>query len=262
MEVDPEGAKPKLGVLGPWRAISWLAAASWWAVKSPAGLTALGAASVPWLACSLLILPSDGLSMAIGVGFYAQMCMWTALCAGVHFEGKAFEWQAMRAAWVQLASQSRALSLCYALCAACALVWLQLCVSASGIGVLLEQLRSVKPGVDPHDLVSAAWAKDGLDGIALPLLALQIGLGLINGFWCLFPWLAMATPGAGARSQLAKGWALMRSAPFQLWMLGMVGVFIAELSIAVPPLALLSGVWMSACAFAARDLSVGVGKAP
>lgn len=246
---------------GPLRWLGWLVAAGWWARKSPSGWMALWAACLPWLACSMLNAVTGGWALAAGTAFYAPLWLWSALCVGTHFAGRSFEWPKARAAWLALAGRARSLGLCFALCAVAALVWSQLCVSLTGLGPLLVSLREARLPSEASAMMVEAWGKEGLDGIAMPLALWEIGLGLINGFWCLLPWRSMERPEDNARAHLAYAWRAVRSAPAQFWMLGVAGVALAQVGMVFAPMAALSGLWILSTAFAYRDFGGDPGAA-
>lgn len=251
-----EGGAPSDGsrALGPLRALGWMAGALWWGAKSPAGVRALALAGLPWAALSLLNLPTAGLSMMAAVGFYPQLCLWSALWAREHFKGRRPPFNEVKDAWASRWADSRGLPLAFMAVAFAALAWATLCVQATSIGVLLEAMREAKDGEAGRALVAQAWDRSGLDGLLWPLAGLQAGLAAINGFWLCLPWAALGDPGQGAGSLLKGALARFKAAPGALCALGLAGSLVAQAGLVFPPFGLLAGVWFLACAFAARDL--------
>lgn len=240
--------------LGPLRALGWLGAAFWWSWKSPAGGRALAFAGLPWAVLSLLNMPTAGLSMMVAVGLYPQISLWSALWAREHFHGRRSELGEVKNDWGRRWADSRALPLAFMAVAFAALAWTTLCVQASSIGELLEAMREAKGGQESRQLVAQAWDRPGFEGLLWPLLALQGGLAAINGFWICLPWASLRDSELRGGQLLRLAAARFARAPMALCVLGLCGSLLAQAGLVFPPLALASGVWFLACAFAARDL--------
>lgn len=239
---------------GLFRALSWMGASIWWAFKSPTGFKALAASSLPWVACAVLNLPLGGLAMALAMAFYAQLCAWSVLCAGVHFTAKPWDFAKAKAAWKASLSSLSSLSFIFFAAGLSAMIWAKLCADASGLAPFLEELKTAGSSEKAKEIAMAYWAKDGLDGLAWGIGLQQLGLAAANAFWCLLPWRAIDKPADGFKALGAFGLSSWARAPFALFLLGLSGSLLAQFSMVFPPLALLSGVWFSACAFAYRDL--------
>jgi len=239
---------------GLFRALFWMSTAMWWAFKSPTGAKALTASSLPWVACAVLSLPLGGVAMGLAMVFYAQLCAWSVLCAGVHFLGEPWNVAQTKQAWVASLSKLYSLALFFFAAGLFAMVWAKLCADATGLAPFLEELKTAGNAEKAREIVGLYWDKDGLDGLAWGIGLQQIGLAIANGFWCLLPWRAIDKQAEGFKALGTFGLACFSRAPLALLGLGFVGSLLAQFSLIFPPLGFLSGVWFSACAFAYRDL--------
>lgn len=224
-----------------------MGAALWWAAKSPAGPVGLGLAALPWALSAALILPTGGLSMMLCVALYAPLALWSARRAGEHFRGQkpgsdAGAFLAPGLAWA------------FCACSLSALAWTHFWTSGTGLGAMLAEVAKASDAASAKEAASRYWGMPGMSGVKLPLALQQLGLAIANAWWCLLPFAAADRPQASA-SELAKaGLRMMRKAPLALFLLGALGALWAQASLRLAPLALLSGLWFCACAFAWRDL--------
>lgn len=244
------------GRLGTARALGWLAAAAWWAAKSPAGPRGLALAAAPWAACSLLSWPTGGLSAMLCVALYAPFSAWSAMRASEHFAGAlpnpAGSGKAMAG------GSMRGLAMLFAACAVAAMAWAHAWTRGTGLGAMLDELGAAVGPEAAREAARAYWAKEGLDGIAWAIGLQQAGIGLANAWWCLLPFAALAKPSATAGELARFGFKALAQAPGAMFALGLSGAAMAQASLAIAPLSLLSGVWFLACAFAYRDVSARV----
>lgn len=238
--------------VGPWRGFGWIFAALWWSTKSASGPQALIVAAIPWTMCSLFAKSTAGLSLAICLAAYASMSLWSARCAMAHFlsrDGMDIERDESAPT-----SAKRGLIVLFAICSVASLMWAHLWAQASGIGEMLKELSEAGSGGTSAQIWGAYWEKSGLDGIAWGIAAVQGAVALANAWWCLLPFAAISRPGSSIADLARFGARSCMSAPWAMATLGASGAFLAQASIALPPLALLSGLWFSACAFAFREM--------
>ena len=247
-----ENGRPPRKKAGPWRGFGWIFAALWWSTKSASGPKALMAAAIPWTMCSLFAKSTAGLSLAICLAAYGSMSLWSARCAMAHFSSL----DGIGAERDQGASTSamRGLIILFAICSIASLGWAHLWAQASGIGEMLKELGEAGPGSASSAIWGAYWEKSGLDGIAWGMAALQAEVAVANAWWCLLPFAAIKRPDLSVAELARFGARACLSAPWAMVTLGASGAFLAQASIALAPLALLSGLWFSACAFAFRDM--------
>lgn len=248
---SPRDGSVRLGLM---RGFGWLGAAAWWSLKSPAGKSALLLAGLPWFSLSLLNLPTGGIALMATVALYAQISLWSALCAEEHFQGRKVDFGTIAKLWGSMFAQVKGLAIALILVSALALSLTILCVEVSAIGELVEAMKTTPDAKASRALVMLAWDAPGWSGIAWPLAAMQMGLATLNGFWLALPARAATRPESGAVELLWLAWGDFKSAPFQLFCLGLVGAVLAQASLVFPPLGLLAGHWFLACVFARRDL--------
>lgn len=119
---------------------------------------------------------------------------------------------------------------------------------------MLKELGQAGATEEIYPIWGAYWEKSGLDGIAWGAAAIQAEVAMANAWWCLLPFAALKKPGLSVAELARFGGRACMSAPWAMATLGASGAVLAQASIAFAPLALLSGLWFSACAFAFRDM--------
>lgn len=238
---------------GPFRFLLWLAGAAHWCLSSRERAKAWAFACLPWAACAALRDSAHAFSIIAAVAMYAQFSGWSVLCTERSFQN--LHWDAAPT-WARWSGSLRAMrrpALAFCAVAAAGAAWMQLCMEATGLGPMFDELGSASTRAAIQATLAQYWAKDGLDGIAWGLAAQQAGLAALCSIWCLIPFKAMEAPEASAKELLAFGWSRLRAAPGAMLGLGACGSALAQLGLAIPLAALASGIWFMACAFAWRE---------
>jgi hypothetical protein len=235
--------------LGVGRGLGWMFAALWWAARSPAGPKGLAWAALPWAASSFLARPTAGLSVMFCVALYAPLALWSARRAVEHFAGQAPGSDAGGSLG------SPGLGWALGAGALVGLCWSQGWASATGLGEMLRALGEAKTPEAARAAAIHYWNLPGFEGAAWPLAFQQLGLAAVNAWWCLLPFAARERPQATAGELARAGLRMLAKAPMALLLLGGLGALAAQSALAFAPLALLSGLWFGACAFAWRDLA-------
>lgn len=236
--------------IGAMRGFGWLVAAAWWLGKSKASPRPLALAAIPWALCVLLIRPTGGISIVVCLAWYASMSSWSASWAAAHFASQ----EARTKQGGPPSRASRSLLIIFTACCIASMLWAHAWTQASGMVDMLGEMAEAASGSAAGPVFWAYWSKSGLDGVAWAIGAQQAELALANAWWCLMPFAALARPHSSIKDLATFGARALARAPLALATLGASGALLAQASLVFPPLALLAGLWFSACAFAFRDL--------
>jgi hypothetical protein len=177
------------------------------------------------------------------------------VCIQVAFKGAVFDAKSSKLEWFNRVRSARALAVAFLVIALTVYLWSLIGLECTVLGEFLNELRSTTSQERVQDLWAQYWSKEGFESLAWGVFIQQVGCIIACALWCLLPIRYIHQPHEGVKGLLIFGIFTLVRAPWAMLTLGATGAWIAQIGLAFPPVALLSGFWFLACAFAYRDVT-------